>query len=396
MTNSQSDSIRNLDIREHVRLRPGMYIGGTDSRALNNLILVALEDSAAKAVADKCKAVDVVLRPEHKVTITSHDSGISVEQRDKDKLLFELVMSSSGISYREGEYIVYGGSFGFIFMSVNALSEVFIAQTKWNGYLWQQTYSQGIAQSEIVQVRPLENGESNGTIISFKPDFTIFDPGDFDYDTIAARARDIAYSLPGFTVTLRDERADPSREESFHFADGMADLVRHLNRERTPLHEVVSGIDEFPTDTKYHRAAPKLKIDFAFQYVDHMQTTVHSYANTSHTTSGGTHQAALIATIADVISDYVNGPAFSRDEIMPGLTAAVSVIHPSPRFESKSEVTLLNPDAYGAVATTVYRALRESIMSNLDHPHREGDTTLRGAIVNKCLANRRALNDGSQ
>jgi DNA gyrase subunit B len=396
MTNLQSDSIRNLDIREHVRLRPGMYIGGTDSRALNNLILVALEDSAAKAVADKCKAVDVVLRPEHKVTITSHDSGISVEQRHNDKLLFERIMSDIVISHEEGEYHLSVRFPGFIFLPVNALSEIFIAQTKWNGYLWQQTYSQGVAQSEIVQVRPLEDGESNGTIISFKPDFTIFDPGDFDYDMIAARARDIAYSLPGFTVTLRDERADPSREERLHFADGMADLVHHLNRERTPLHEVISGSHEFPVDTKYHREAPKLKVHFAFQYVDDMETTVHSYANTSHTTSGGTHQAALFATIADVISDYVNGPAFSRDEIMPGLTAAVSVIHPSPRFESKSEVTLLNDDAYGAVATTVYQALRESIVSNLHHPHREGDTEIRAAIVNKCLANRRALNDGSR
>jgi DNA gyrase subunit B len=259
---------------------------------------------------------------------------------------------------------------------VNALSERLFVETRRDGYLWQQRYSRGTPTSEVIQVRPMNDGESTGTSITFYPDAEIFDEVrktyDYEFDTIASRCRELAYLLPDLTIHLIDQRqSDSLREETFHFENGLIDYVEYLNRDLTPLHTVIIGT----TILQYGNAEPDreiISVEFALQYTDDAHTTRCLFVNTVETPDGGTHQIGLRTGLTRAINTWMqNNSGVENDkakitdiDVFKGLTAVISVKHPFPQFKSQTEVQLMSPDVTEIVASTV-----STVLTNFSQSH---------------------------
>ncbi len=381
-SNPYSESrIMRLQPHEHIRLRPKMYFGGIDERALHLLVFEVLNDSVEEAFQHQCDHIWLTLHPNDVVSIRDNSQGLPVRQLQNGKRLLEHIMTKSGTRRIRGESEVGGGLMGVGLSAVNALAAECTVQVAREDFLWQQSYREGVPQTDVIQVRPLDAGELTGTSITFRPDFTILERHSFNYDTLAERARELAYLLPGLTITLCDERGQSTVEEHFYFTDGLTDCVRDLNARRVPLHAPLSGSAEW-TIRSDARGEYTLRVDVAIQYSNTTQTTIVGYANT-HKTFAGLHMEILPFALAWTLrSRPLAGTErpFSAEECAPGLTAVISVRHPHPLFEGAPEYRLLNHD----VTSVVFDAVRSAFWN-----FERGDEV--DSIVAKCLENRRAI-----
>jgi DNA gyrase subunit B len=264
--------------------------------------------------------------------------------------------------------------------AVNALAAECSAEVAWDGYLWRQTYQAGTPVTEVMQVRPLAEDESTGTRITIQPDFGIFEPNEFDYEILANRAQEVAYLIPTLTITLRDEREGVVRENMYHFADGLSGYIKHLNRASSVIHSPFTAKMKCSIESNGHGQYTK-RVEVALQYTDTMDTTIVGYANTIRTTYGS-HTDYLPEALLDIINPRLSEP-FSIADIMPGLTAIVSIWHPHPSFESQTNVKLINPEVRRMIAVAVEAAI----------------PTLRNEVerlTQKLLTNRQALKEGGE
>lgn len=363
--------------QEHLRLHPGMYFGGTDKSALHRIVYAVLDDSVGIALEGQCNHIWLTLYPEHKISVRDNSKGLPVH-KGNGKCLLELVMAAiviPGIREIQRKYEVSGGWHGIGLSAANALAEECTVEISADGHLWRQTYREGIPHTEVIQVRPLQPDESTGTLITFRPDFTILEPNEFDYNVLLERSRELAYLIPGLTITLRDERKETVRQDEFCFPNGLSDYVAYLNQPIAVLHPPFFANDEWTIQAQW-RGESTVAVDIAIQYADTMETTILGYVNTVRT-SGGFHTDLVPLVLLPKINEKagVKGiPPFTLDEILPGLTAVVSVKHPSPSFRSLSEIVLLNVDLRGIVTSVAQAALQDY-----------------DSILQKCLANRAAL-----
>jgi DNA gyrase subunit B len=386
------DNIQVLNPMEHIRLRPGMYVGGTDSRAVHHLIYEIVDNSIDEALAGRCDHITVTLYEDNVVAIADNGVGIPVGIHKKEGVsTLELVLTRTGAGgkFDNSAYKVSGGLHGVGAAAVNALSEELIAQVKREGYLWQQIYRAGKPVTPVEAVRPLEAGEHTGTIISFKPDFTVLEHNDFSYEVLEQRFREMAFVTRRVTITLRDERTHPlPQETTFYFEGGISSFVRYLTKNREALHAVVAAerdVEITPVD----KPAYNIGIEFAFQYTDSANVTELAFANTINTPDGGAHLTGLRAAITGVINRYARKAGllkekdvnFSGSDTLEGLTAIVSVKHPHPSFESQTKVKLINPEVQGAVSQVVTEAFNEFLEVNPREARR---------IVEKCMISMRA------
>jgi DNA gyrase subunit B len=272
---------------------------------------------------------------------------------------------------------------------VNALSAQLRAEVFRDGYLWEQNYQAGTPVSEVKRVRKLKQEEPTGTRISFIPDFTVLEPNEFSYATLAQRFREMAFVTRKVTITLRDERVRPiPRETTFYFEGGLNSFVRYLNRNRKGLHDPVYAERDVQI-TPDGKQPYTVGVEVAFQYTDSANITELAFANTINTPDGGTHLTGLRSAITGVINRYARkagllkekDPNFSGSDTMEGITAIVSVKHPHPSFESQTKVKLINPEMQGAVSQVVTETFNEFLELN----PREGRR-----IVEKCMTSMRA------
>lgn len=383
-------NIQKLKPIEHIRLRPGMYVGGTDARALHHLIYEVVDNAVDEALAGRCDRIIVTLHDDNMVSVADNGVGIPVGiHPDEGISTLQLVMTEVGAGgkFDNRAYKVSGGLHGVGVSAVNALSSYFNAQVYRDGYMWQQTYAAGKPTSEVIQVRPLEPGESTGTTQTFIPDFTIMEQNEFSYATLAQRFREMAFVTRKVTITLRDERVRPiPLETTFYFEGGLRSFVRYLNRNRRPLHEPVYAEREVITEGK---KAFNIGVEVAFQYTDTATVTELAFANTINTPDGGTHLTGIRAAITGVINRYARKTGmlkekennFSGSDTLEGITAIVSVKLPNPSFESQTKVKLINPEVQGAVSQVVTEVFNEFLELN----PREGRR-----IVEKCMTSMRA------
>ncbi|NDJ62029.1 MAG: type IIA DNA topoisomerase subunit B [Chloroflexi bacterium] len=384
--------IRYLEPMEHIRLRPGMYVGGTDSRALHHLIFEVVDNSIDEALAGRCDQIVVTLYPDNIVSIADNGVGIPVGWNDEMGMsTLQLVMTKVGAGgkFDSNAYKVSGGLHGVGVSAVNALSEELTAQIHRDGHVWQQTYNAGKPQSDVVKMRPLEPGESTGTIITFKPDFAVLERNEFSFPSLAQRFREMAFVTRKVAITLRDEREHPlPKEITFYFEGGLQSFVRYLNRNRQALHSVVYA--EREVDMTLENKAPfTVGVEVAFQYTDASTATELAFANTINTPDGGMHMTGLRTAITTVINNYAKkagflkgkDDTFSGNDTLEGLTAIVSIKHPDPSFESQTKVKLINPEVRGAVSQVVNDAFSEFMELNTREAKR---------IVEKCMTSMRA------
>lgn len=385
-----ASKIKALKPREHVRLRPGMYVGGTDARALHHLIYEVVDNSIDEALAGRCDQIVVTLHEGNAVSISDNGAGIPVDRHESGVSALQVVMTEIGAGgkFDNDAYKVSGGLHGVGVSAVNALSAELVASVYRDGHVWEQRYHEGIVASEVVKVRKLEPDEPSGTTIQFVPDFTIMDENEFSYATLATRFREMAFVTRKVTITLRDERVQPiPREMTFYFDGGIKSFVRYLNHNRKPLHDVIFAERDVDIETK--KDTISVGVEIAFQYTDSSTTSELAFTNTINTPDGGTHITGMRSAITSVINRYARKAGilkekdsnFSGNDTMEGLTAIVSVKHPDPQFESQTKVKLLNPEVQGAVSQVVSEAFMEYLELNSREARR---------IIDKCMTSKRA------
>ena len=373
--------IQVLEGLEAVRRRPGMYVGGTDIKALHHLVYEVVDNSIDEALAGVCNRIEIIIHPDSSVTVIDNGRGIPVDMHPTEKKsALEVVMTKlhAGGKFGGGGYKVSGGLHGVGVSAVNALSEWCEVEVKRDGQVHFQRYERGHPQEPVKVIGKVKKPGDTGTKTTFKFDPLIFTEAlEFRFDTLIQRFREMAFVTRGTTIYFLDERSN--REMTFYFEGGITSFVRYLNRNREILHPVVYVEKEIEG----------IGIECAVQYTDAYTESVYSFANTINTVDGGTHLTGMRSALTRVVNDYARksgllkeaDPNFSGDDTREGLTAIVSIKHPDPQFESQTKVKLMNPE----VQTYVTQVVGEAFGTFL-----EENPQAAKAIIAKCLTSARA------
>ncbi len=362
-----STSIKVLEGLEAVRLRPAMYIGSTGEMGLHHLVYEVVDNSVDEALAGYCTEVSVTIHIDNSITIVDNGRGIPVDLHAEEGVSAAQVVLTklhAGGKFDSNTYKVSGGLHGVGVSCVNALAEWLHLEVWRNRATWEQDYERGIPKGPLTQT-----GRSNktGTKITFKPDGTIMDATEFNFDTLAQRLRQLAFLNKGLKIVLSDERGEDIRTEEFFYSGGIAEFIKHLNRGKSILHDK-------PIHFEGDRDLPnggKITIEVALQYNDSYSETVFSFANNINTVDGGTHlsgfRSALTRTInaaaqqLNLIKDAKEN--LTGDDVREGLTAVVSVKLPQPQFEGQTKGKL-NSDIQGYVVQLMNEKLGEFFEKN--------------------------------
>jgi DNA gyrase subunit B len=372
--------IQVLEGLEAVRRRPGMYVGGTDIKALHHLVYEVVDNSIDEALAGVCDRIEITINPDSSVTVIDNGRGIPVDihpQMKKSALEVVMTVLHAGGKFGGGSYKVSGGLHGVGVSAVNALSEWCEVEVKRDGKKYFQRYERGYPKGPV-SVTGKSSPKETGSRTTFKFDPEIF-KGDLDYrfDTLTQRFREMAFVTRGVTIYFRDNRIN--REMTFYFEGGITSFVRYLNRNRDVLHPVVHAEKEIEGIT----------IDAAIQFTDAYAESVYSFANTINTIDGGTHLTGLRGAITRTINDYARRGGllkeadsnFTGDDTREGLTAIISIKHPDPQFESQTKVKLMNPEA---------QTLTQQVVGDVFSTFLEENPSAGKSIVQKCLTSARA------
>lgn len=377
----KAENIQVLEGLEAVRKRPGMYVGGTDIKALHHLIYEVVDNSIDEALAGACDRIEIIIHPDSSVTVTDNGRGIPVDkhpQMKKSALEVVMTMLHAGGKFDGGGYKVSGGLHGVGVSAVNALSEWCEVEVNRDGEVHAQRYERGRPQGPVKVIRKMKKDETTGTRVTYKFDKEIFkEEIDYRFETLVQRLREMAFVTRAVTIKLVDER--DGREMTFYFEGGITSFVRYLNRNREVLHPVMHSEQEMDD----------VIVDVAIQFTDAYAESVYAFANTINTIDGGTHLTGLRSGLTRTINDYArknnllkeSDPNFTGDDTREGLTAIVSVKVPEPQFESQTKVKLMNPE----VQTAVQQVVNERFAIFLEENPSAGR-----AIVSKCLTSARA------
>ena len=379
-----ANSIQVLKGLEAVRRRPGMYVGGTDTKALHHLVYEIVDNSIDEALAGRCDRIEIVIREDSSVSVSDNGVGIPVDEHPTEKvsaLQVVMTMLHAGGKFDESAYKVSGGLHGVGAAAVNALSEWMEVTVKRDGGVYRQRYERGIPVAPVERVKKVPRSDKvTGTTTTFKFDNTIFkDDVDYRFDVLMNRFREMAFVTRGVFITLRDERPSPIREISFYFEGGLKSFVRYLNRNRKGLHEPIYAQKE----------VGNIDVEVAIQYTAAIATSEYAFANTIHTPDGGTHLTGLRTAITRVINNFARKNSFLKDkdnnftsdDTREGATAVVSIKHPDPQFESQTKVKLMNAEVSGIVSSVASEAISDFLEENPRDARR---------IVERCLTASRA------
>ncbi|MEW5959764.1 MAG: DNA topoisomerase (ATP-hydrolyzing) subunit B [Chloroflexota bacterium] len=374
-----------LEGLEAVRRRPGMYVGGTDIKALHHLIYEVVDNSIDEALAGACDHIQIIIHPDQSVSVIDNGRGIPVAEHPQKKMsTLQLVLTTlhAGGKFDRSSYKVSGGLHGVGVSAVNALSEWLVAEVARDGGVWQQRYERGVPQGPVKQIArlPEDRDDMTGTKITFHFDREIFKEVDgYVWNTLLTRFREMAFVTKGIRISFRDEREEQEREYTFYFEGGVTSFVRYLNLNRRPLHDPVH----------VEKVVDEVGVEVAIQYTDAYTESIYAFANTIHTPDGGTHMTGLRAALTRNINDYArkngllkdNELNFSGEDTREGLTAIVSIKHPDPQFESQTKVKLMNAEV---------KTIVESVVTSQFSAFLEENPRQARLIVDKCLTSSRA------
>ena len=374
--------IQVLEGLEAVRRRPGMYVGGTDQKALHHLVYEVVDNSIDEALAGACDRITITIHDDRSVTVEDNGRGIPVDIHPvKQVSALEVVMTilHAGGKFGGGSYKVSGGLHGVGVSAVNALSEWCEVEVRREGKVYFQRYERGRPIEPVKEIGKYK-GEVTGNKTTFRFDPEIF-KGEMDYrfDTLSQRFREMAFVTRQVEINLIDERDDPPHRLTFFFEGGIKSFVRYLNRNREVLHDVYYA----------EKTLDAIGVEVSLQYTDAYNESVYCFANTINTIDGGTHMTGFRTASTRVLNDYArkNGlikdgdPNFTGDDTREGMTAIISIKHPDPQFESQTKVKLMNPEVQTMVAQVVGETFYEFLEEN---------PAAGRAIVKKCLTSARA------
>jgi DNA gyrase subunit B len=362
-----ADNIQALEGLEAVRKRPGMYIGSTDTKGLHHLVWEVIDNSIDEHLAGHCTHIDTIIHKDNSITVKDNGRGIPTGMHEKlQKSALEVVMTvlHAGGKFDKDTYKVSGGLHGVGVSCVNALSEYLRVEVHRDGKYFEQEYKTGIPQGPVIE---LGDSDKNGTIVTFKPDTTIFEGTEYTFSVLGSRIRELSYLNKGLFLSLTDERDldDDGNPKliNYYSEGGLKEFVKYLDESRTPLIEDaihVIGKEE------------NVEVEVAMQYNTGYQENIFSYVNNINTREGGTHVQGFRRAITRLFKQYGDdNNMFSKlkieiqgEDFKEGLTAVVSVKVPEPQFKGQTKGELGNSEVTGIVSRCVGDVLKAYLEEN--------------------------------
>ena len=387
-THYDESQIQVLEGLEAVRRRPGMYIGSTDERGLHHLVYEIVDNAVDEALAGFCDTINVTLFPDGSVQVEDNGRGFPVGIHPKMKrpaVEVCLTVLHAGGKFGGGGYKVSGGLHGVGASVVNALSRHLQVNVYQDGKIYQQEYQRG---KVLYDLKVVGETQRTGTTIRFWPDVKtgekpepgIFETGNFDFDTLRTRFREMAFLNKGIRITITDEREDEVKTQTYHYEGGIISFVEHLNRNKEPLFDkpiYIEGVKDTST------------VEVALQWNAGYNETVLSFANNILTPEGGTHLAGFRSALTRVINNYgrkakilkENDPNLTGDDVREGLTAIISVKLVEPQFEGQTKSKLGNSEI---------RPMVDALVADKLEAYFEETPAAARTVMDKCLAASRA------
>jgi DNA gyrase subunit B len=350
-----ASKIDKLEGLEAVRKRPGMYIGDPDERGLHHSVFEVLDNSIDEHLAGYCGRIEVTVHVDGSISIRDNGRGIPVDIHPKWNIpAVELVLTNlhAGGKFGQGAYKYSGGLHGVGAKCVNALSDWFKVEVSRDGKVYSMEFARGVTTQKLVVIG---KSKGTGTLITFKPDPTIFTiTTEFKFDILANRLRELAFLNPGVEIVLVDERDE--KTETFLYKEGIEQFVKQLGRTKQMLH---------PKPIIISRQKEEVFIDCVMQYTDSYNDQILCFANSIPNPDGGTHLTGFRSALTRAINQYARqnellkekDPPISGDDVREGLVCVLSVKLPNPRFESQTKVKLVNTEIDGIVSSVVYEGL---------------------------------------
>ena len=380
--------IQVLEGLEAVRYRPGMYIGSTDERGLHHLVYEIVDNAVDEALAGYCTHIEVTLHKDGSVTVQDNGRGFPVgihPKMGRPAVEVCLTVLHAGGKFDGEGYKVSGGLHGVGASVVNALSSHLMVEVRQNGHVYRQEYERG---KILYDLKIVGEASDTGTTITFLPDVRtgetpepgIFETGEFSFDTLSTRFREMAFLNKGLRITLTDERGEEPVAKSYCYEGGVISFVEYLNRHKTALFNPPIYIESEQSNSS---------VEVALQWNDGYYESVSSFANNILTPEGGTHLAGFRAALTRVVNDYARKSGqlkaseqnLTGDDVREGLTAIISVKLTEPQFEGQTKSKLGNSEVRPLVDTVVGNALSAFFE---EHP---SEAKL---VMDKCLQAARA------
>lgn len=362
--NYGADKLEHLSDLEHVRERPGMYIGDTTLRGLHHLVYEVVDNSIDEAMAGYATQISVIINADGSLTVEDDGRGIPVEiHPDLGFSTLQGVMTvlKFGGKFSKGAYQTSGGLHGVGVTVVNFLSEWATVKVCRGGYMYQQDYTRGVPDGEV---RKTGKSDKVGTTTTFKPDGQIFPQTKFDYRTLYKRLQELAFLNQGIKIVFKDERTGEG--DTFEYPEGLTAFIKFLNRTADPAHPDIIRFTGDATDDN----GETISYDIALQYTGEYTENVHTYVNNITTTEGGTHLSGFRSALTRTLNKYgVSENIFKKivpsgDDFREGLTAVISVKVPHPQFEGQTKTKLGNGEVEGIINSAFGSALSTYLEEN--------------------------------
>ncbi|PLB87239.1 DNA topoisomerase (ATP-hydrolyzing) subunit B [Dysgonamonadaceae bacterium] len=378
--NYSAQNIQVLEGLEAVRKRPAMYIGDVSEKGLHHLVYEVVDNSIDEALAGYCTEIHVTINEDNSITVKDNGRGIPVDLHEKEKksaLEVVLTVLHAGGKFDKGTYKVSGGLHGVGVSCVNALSIYLKAEVHRGGKIYVQEFSQG---KPLADVKIVGETEGTGTIITFKPDSSIFNVLEYRYDILATRLRELAFLNAGITLTLTDKRVvkeDGSyKSEKFYSENGLEEFVKYIDRAKEPL---ISDAIHIVTEKQ------GIPIEIAMTYNTSYNENIFSYVNNINTIEGGTHLTGFRRGLSRTLKKYAEDSKMLDkvkveivgDDFREGLTAVLSVKVAEPQFEGQTKTKLGNNEVIGAVD----QATGEALANYLEEHPREAKIIVEKVIL---------------
>ncbi len=355
-----ADNIQVLEGLEAVRKRPGMYIGDVGVKGLHHLVYEVVDNSIDEALAGHCDTISVFINEDNSIKVVDNGRGIPTGINSKEgKSALEIVMTvlHAGGKFDKDTYKVSGGLHGVGVSCVNALSTHLSAVVHREGKIFQQEYNIG---KPLYDVKVVGESDKTGTEVTFKPDSSIFDVTEYNYDTLAARLRELAFLNKGITITLQDlrdlnENGEP-RSDKFHSVGGLQEFAQYLDRNREPL---------IPDVIYFEGERDGIPVEVAMTYNTSYTENIQAYVNNINTHEGGTHLSGFRRGLTNTLKKYATESGMlakekieiDGDDFREGLTAVVSVKVQEPLFEGQTKTKLGNREVTAPVSQGVSEML---------------------------------------
>ncbi len=366
--NYSADSIQALEGMEHVRMRPSMYIGDTGVRGLHHLVYEVVDNSIDEALAGHCDKIKVTINEDNSITTEDNGRGIPVDLHKKEGVsALQVVMTKIGAGgkFDKDSYKVSGGLHGVGVSCVNALSSHLKATVYRDGQIWEQEYELG---KPMYPVKSVGETELSGTIVTFKPDPSIFQQTlEYNYDTLAGRMRELSFLNKGIEIILTDKRRTEDDgefvKERFYSEDGLKEFIRFLDGNREPIIADVISMEGEKNE---------IPVEVAMVYNTSFNENLHSYVNNINTHEGGTHLSGFRRGLTTTLKKYADASGLldkvkfeiTGDDFREGLTAIISVKVAEPQFEGQTKTKLGNREVTSAVSQAVSEMLENYLEEN--------------------------------